>query len=251
MRCIVRAGTYADGRWVPGAPVTPREQGKVRRESYVRLVCRMCSARGSGELEKRLNGGGAASHRGAIRCKAPRQRRHSWQSRQRGFCKLQNPQEVIGFESHPLRQSHLPRHGVSRSSSRTQVARRTLQTPLRFAAMTLPTLLTAGASREDQLEGFARVRRRCPRTRARSAWPRLEVEEAIVPRDVDEGRIGGPVFEGEGHGRGVRAPPALIRRSRVIRIDRCLRIPRAAEAGDDDSSSVRFNCSDTGRWPSH
>jgi hypothetical protein len=44
---------------------------------------------------------------GATRCKAPRQRRHFWQSRQRGFCKLQNLQEVIGSESHPLRQNKL------------------------------------------------------------------------------------------------------------------------------------------------
>jgi hypothetical protein len=29
---------------------------------------------------------------------------HAWQQRQRGFCKLQNLQKVIGFESHPLRQ---------------------------------------------------------------------------------------------------------------------------------------------------
>jgi toxin ParE1/3/4 len=34
---------------------------------------------------------------GATRCKAPRQRWHSWQSRQRGFCKLQILREVIGF----------------------------------------------------------------------------------------------------------------------------------------------------------
>ncbi len=35
---------------------------------------------------------------------ARRRRRHSWQSRQCGFCKLQIPQGLIEFESHPLRQ---------------------------------------------------------------------------------------------------------------------------------------------------
>jgi hypothetical protein len=44
---------------------------------------------------------------GAMGCKAPRQRWHVWQRRQRGFCKLQNLQEVIGSEPHPLRQYKL------------------------------------------------------------------------------------------------------------------------------------------------
>lgn len=34
---------------------------------------------------------------------ARRQRRHSWQLRQRGFCKLQTLKGPGGFESHPLR----------------------------------------------------------------------------------------------------------------------------------------------------
>ena len=35
---------------------------------------------------------------------ARRQRWQPWQSRQRGLCKLQTPKELIGSESHPLRQ---------------------------------------------------------------------------------------------------------------------------------------------------
>ena len=35
---------------------------------------------------------------------ARRQRRHSWQSRQRGSCNLQTLKGPVGFESHPLRQ---------------------------------------------------------------------------------------------------------------------------------------------------
>ena len=37
-------------------------------------------------------------------CKAPRQRRHFWQSRQCGFCNLQILKEPTEFESRPLRQ---------------------------------------------------------------------------------------------------------------------------------------------------
>jgi hypothetical protein len=42
---------------------------------------------------------------------ARRQRWHVWHLRQRGFCKLQHLKEVIGSESHPLRQTHLRRAG--------------------------------------------------------------------------------------------------------------------------------------------
>ena len=40
-------------------------------------------------------------------CKAPRQRWHSWQPRQRRFCKLQNLKELAEFESHPLHHNRI------------------------------------------------------------------------------------------------------------------------------------------------
>jgi plasmid stabilization system protein ParE len=43
---------------------------------------------------------------------ARRQRRHPWHSRQCGFCSLQIPKDLIEFESHPLRQTHLRHHGA-------------------------------------------------------------------------------------------------------------------------------------------
>ncbi len=50
---------------------------------------------------------------------ARRQCWHPWQLRQRDVCKLQNPKEVIGSESHPLRQTHLRRDGSRRSLTKT------------------------------------------------------------------------------------------------------------------------------------
>ena len=57
------------------------------------------------------DGAALRSPAGATRCKAPRHRWHSWHSWQRGICKLQEPKGLTEFESHPLRQIHLHRHG--------------------------------------------------------------------------------------------------------------------------------------------
>jgi hypothetical protein len=42
----------------------------------------------------------------AMACKAPRHRWHLRQRQQCGVCNLQNLQNPVGFESHPLRQIH-------------------------------------------------------------------------------------------------------------------------------------------------
>jgi hypothetical protein len=108
IRCrSVHATCRRTGRREPTRPVgmAARERASVAR---VRSECRTAFR----EYGPRVLCGCSADDRpvvcaggrGAMGCKAPRQPWHVWHLRQRGCCKLQNLQEVIGFKSHPLRQ---------------------------------------------------------------------------------------------------------------------------------------------------
>jgi hypothetical protein len=71
---------------------------------------------------------------GAIGCKAPRHRWHSWQRRQCRICKLQHLKRRGGFESHPLRIPHLQRHDSDRLFTKRTFAAKpdTRQQPIRW-----------------------------------------------------------------------------------------------------------------------
>jgi hypothetical protein len=102
----------------------------------------------------------------AIRCKAPPQRRHSWQGRQRGFCKLRGGQTSTVWKHTfwDIATVGMPNVATSRGASRATsiVSGRTSTLPswrssmrpasgsLRYAAYTWSAAMTAGARCENR-----------------------------------------------------------------------------------------------------
>ena len=89
---------------------------------------------------------------GAIGCKAPRHRWHLRQRRQCRICNLQNPKGRGGFESHPLRNPHLRRHGSGRLLTCPVTLERDDNGTILVSFPDLPEAHTFGADESDALE---------------------------------------------------------------------------------------------------